>query len=127
MAWITLFQATTTQAKPLRCISAAWQMPSSQAARTQPNRWWSLHVTPRTARISQTKNLSKFRKKFRAFFSEIATGASASLPCKPLKNALERENTMVEITARRVAELRAKTDAPMMECKKALTEADGNL
>lgn len=34
---------------------------------------------------------------------------------------------MVEITARRVAELRAKTDAPMMECKKALTEADGNL
>jgi elongation factor Ts len=25
-----------------------------------------------------------------------------------------------------VAELRAKTDAPMMECKKALTEADGN-
>jgi elongation factor Ts len=26
-----------------------------------------------------------------------------------------------------VAELRAKTDAPMMECKKALIEADGNL
>jgi elongation factor Ts len=26
-----------------------------------------------------------------------------------------------------VAELRAKTDAPMMECKKALTEADGDL
>jgi len=30
------------------------------------------------------------------------------------------------ITASTVAELRAKTDAPMMECKKALTEADGN-
>ncbi len=30
------------------------------------------------------------------------------------------------ITARMVAELRAKTDAPMMECKKALTEADGD-
>ncbi|CBJ51321.1 Elongation factor Ts (EF-Ts) [Ralstonia solanacearum PSI07] len=26
-----------------------------------------------------------------------------------------------------VAELRAKTDAPMMECKKALTEAEGNM
>jgi elongation factor Ts len=26
-----------------------------------------------------------------------------------------------------VGELRAKTDAPMMECKKALTEADGNM
>jgi elongation factor Ts len=26
-----------------------------------------------------------------------------------------------------VAELRAKTDAPMMECKKALTEADGDM
>ena len=30
------------------------------------------------------------------------------------------------ITAKMVAELRAKTDAPMMECKKALTEAEGN-
>ena len=31
------------------------------------------------------------------------------------------------ITASMVAELRAKTDAPMMECKKALTEAVGNM
>ncbi len=34
---------------------------------------------------------------------------------------------MAAITAAMVGELRAKTDAPMMECKKALTEADGNL
>ncbi|QRF55146.1 translation elongation factor Ts [Variovorax paradoxus] len=34
---------------------------------------------------------------------------------------------MVAITASMVGELRAKTDAPMMECKKALTEADGNM
>ncbi|RYF57378.1 MAG: elongation factor Ts [Comamonadaceae bacterium] len=34
---------------------------------------------------------------------------------------------MAEITAKMVAELRAKTDAPMMECKKALTEAGGDL
>ncbi len=34
---------------------------------------------------------------------------------------------MVAITASLVAELRAKTDAPMMECKKALTEAQGNM
>ena len=34
---------------------------------------------------------------------------------------------MAVITASMVAELRAKTDAPMMECKKALTEADGNM
>ncbi|NMM07160.1 translation elongation factor Ts [Polaromonas sp.] len=33
---------------------------------------------------------------------------------------------MALITASMVAELRAKTDAPMMECKKALTEAEGN-
>src|SRR6476660_6760564 len=33
---------------------------------------------------------------------------------------------MAAITASMVAELRGKTDAPMMECKKALTEADGN-
>ena len=34
---------------------------------------------------------------------------------------------MAVITASMVGELRAKTDAPMMECKKALTEADGDL
>jgi elongation factor Ts len=34
---------------------------------------------------------------------------------------------MAAITASMVAELRAKTDAPMMECKKALTEAEGNM
>jgi elongation factor Ts len=34
---------------------------------------------------------------------------------------------MAAITASMVGELRAKTDAPMMECKKALTEADGNM
>jgi len=34
---------------------------------------------------------------------------------------------MAAITASMVAELRAKTDAPMMECKKALTEADGDI
>jgi len=34
---------------------------------------------------------------------------------------------MAAITASMVAELRAKTDAPIMECKKALTEADGDL
>ncbi|HSV83930.1 MAG TPA: translation elongation factor Ts [Ramlibacter sp.] len=34
---------------------------------------------------------------------------------------------MAAISASMVAELRAKTDAPMMECKKALTEAEGNM
>lgn len=34
---------------------------------------------------------------------------------------------MVAITAAMVGDLRAKTDAPMMECKKALTEADGDM
>ena len=34
---------------------------------------------------------------------------------------------MPAITASMVAALRAKTDAPMMECKKALTEADGDM
>lgn len=33
---------------------------------------------------------------------------------------------MTAITAGMVAELRARTDAPMMECKKALTEANGD-
>ncbi|HMA07286.1 MAG TPA: elongation factor Ts, partial [Ramlibacter sp.] len=34
---------------------------------------------------------------------------------------------MAAITASMVGELRAKTDAPMMECKRALAEADGNM
>jgi len=34
---------------------------------------------------------------------------------------------MAAITAAMVKELREKTDAPMMECKKALTEADGDM
>jgi elongation factor Ts len=34
---------------------------------------------------------------------------------------------MVAITAAMVGALRAKTDAPMMECKKALTEAEGDM
>jgi elongation factor Ts len=34
---------------------------------------------------------------------------------------------MAAITASMVAELRGKTDAPMMECKKALTEANGDM
>ena len=34
---------------------------------------------------------------------------------------------MAAITAAMVGDLRARTDAPMMECKKALTEADGDM
>ena len=34
---------------------------------------------------------------------------------------------MAVITAAMVKELRVKTDAPMMECTQALTEADGNM
>ena len=34
---------------------------------------------------------------------------------------------MAEITASMVKELREKTDAPMMECKRALTEANGDI
>jgi elongation factor Ts len=43
-----------------------------------------------------------------------------------LDNHLGEQN-MAAITAAMVGELRAKTDAPMMECKKALTEADGDM
>src|SRR5688572_32166697 len=48
----------------------------------------------------------------------------------PRRRALRSARTvgvdMPAITASMVAELRAKTDAPMMECKKALTEAEGD-
>lgn len=42
-------------------------------------------------------------------------------------NSTDLEKTVAQITASMVKELREKTDAPMMECKKALTEADGDM
>jgi elongation factor Ts len=46
---------------------------------------------------------------------------------QPFRPAPKENWKMPAITAGLVAELRAKTDAPMMECKKALTEADGDM
>lgn len=40
---------------------------------------------------------------------------------------MELYNKMTQITASMVKALREKTDAPMMECKKALAESNGNL
>jgi elongation factor Ts len=42
-------------------------------------------------------------------------------------NSMNSGASMAEITASMVKELREKTDAPMMECKKALTEAGGDM
>jgi elongation factor Ts len=52
--------------------------------------------------------------------NRIETGA-------PSRGAGTKEQTMAAITASMVGALRAKTDAPMMECKKALAEADGDM
>lgn len=41
--------------------------------------------------------------------------------------SIYRRTQVAQITAAMVKELREKTDAPMMECKKALTEADGDM
>jgi elongation factor Ts len=46
-------------------------------------------------------------------------------PC--LSNRSLQEEPVAKITASLVAELRAKTGAGMMDCKKALTENDGNM
>jgi elongation factor Ts len=45
----------------------------------------------------------------------------------PLKDQKERINTMAEITASMVKELRELTGAGMMDCKKALNETNGNM
>jgi elongation factor Ts len=42
-------------------------------------------------------------------------------------NLLEEEMTMAEVTAANVKELRERTGLGMMECKKALVEADGDI
>ncbi|OWT65495.1 translation elongation factor Ts [Candidimonas nitroreducens] len=48
---------------------------------------------------------------------------------RPVRGAqlLNRRIELAQITATMVKELREKTDAPMMECKKALTEAEGDM
>src|SRR5471032_824323 len=45
----------------------------------------------------------------------------------PFCTEIIEENTMADITAQLVKELRERTGAGMMECKKALVEAAGNL
>ena len=50
-----------------------------------------------------------------------------SAPVQPGVCFTELEKIVAQITASMVKELREKTDAPMMECKKALTEADGDI
>jgi elongation factor Ts len=52
----------------------------------------------------------------------VEQGARRRLPAD-----LQWRPKMPAISASMVAELRAKTDAPMMECKKALTEAEGDM
>jgi len=46
---------------------------------------------------------------------------------RPAGRHLQVEKEMAEITASMVKELRERTDAPMMECKRALTEAGGDI
>jgi elongation factor Ts len=45
----------------------------------------------------------------------------------PADNLKFKEYKMAEITAGMVKELRVRTDAPMMDCKKALSEAEGDM
>lgn len=54
-------------------------------------------------------------------YSFTSFGTKNFLPSKTILKMAE-----VEITAKMVSQLRAKTDAPMMECKKALIESKGD-
>src|SRR5574337_198336 len=59
-----------------------------------------------------------------AAVSEVAAAAGGTaVPGRHTRGVAK----MAAINASMVAELRAKTDAPMMECKRALTEADGDM
>src|SRR5690606_32605222 len=51
----------------------------------------------------------------------------ADAPARPGRVLKNWRKIVAQITASMVKELREKTDAPMMECKKALTEADGDM
>ena len=48
-------------------------------------------------------------------------------PARPLRSGMRLQMSEVTITAKMVSELRARTDSPMMECKKALTETKGDM
>ena len=76
----------------------------------------------RPAATSSSRS-AKTPDRFARSIRRIAIEGAAS---RPLFSRQRSDVDMPAITASMVAELRAKTDAPMMECKKALTEADGD-
>ena len=47
--------------------------------------------------------------------------------CRVMTQLEKRRTTMAQVTAALVKQLREMTDSPMMECKKALVEADGDI
>src|SRR5207302_4587389 len=48
-------------------------------------------------------------------------------PCEISRKASDMSTTTANISAAQVRDLRDKTGAPMMDCKKALTEANGDV
>src|SRR5690606_7045520 len=100
-ASITSSPATTTPARRSACMRAAPPMRFSRAAQRRCRR------SPRAPPTRRSSSRSKAR-------TNDATTNRGSEP-------------MTAITASMVKELREKTDAPMMECKKALAEAGGDL
>src|SRR5436309_7095546 len=111
----------------MRCSKARPTRPTRWCRRPAPratNSWKSAKTReprPRSLRSETTKGLI-----FSPFFPTRTNPAGRHSKHRPA-TAERRKSEMAAIAASMVAELRAKTDAPMMECKKALTEAEGNL
>jgi hypothetical protein len=120
--------ATTTRPRPWRCMPAPWPTPCSKARPTPPIRGGAGGRRQRRVRRSPRRSLSAPaglgpRPEPGPRPPRMNTGPAGSRR----RRLFERRTAMPAITASMVAELRAKTDAPMMECKKALTEADGDM
>src|SRR5512140_2655418 len=130
----------TTRPRPSRCMRAASPTRSWKAA--TPPAATSSRPCPKAATSSSRCRKAPARRS-RPGPKEGALGplfwlrhnkASGQLLASTESKAFtpnielnDRRYEMAAITASMVGELRAKTDAPMMECKKALTESEGNM
>src|SRR3954451_10035390 len=109
-------------------MSARWPTPSSKARTTRAT-MCSARL-PKAAATSSWKCRKAPPRKARPVGAALLPrqgGSRAPFAHQDRTEQNRKEDKMAAITASMVGELRAKTDAPMMECKKALTEAEGNM
>src|SRR5574337_84549 len=119
--------ATTIRPRRSRCTRVPWPMRCSKAspprsARSRP-RPAGRTSSSRSAKTPDHLHRARREGLVQPLFRAARPAGRTAVPGRHTRGVAK----MAAINASMVAELRAKTDAPMMECKRALTEADGDM